>query len=78
MDLTPIMQMVSDLITKLVPQKTGTKFLSGLGCMTAVVYLAANEIGTEAHVYAVCGAFVIYTITDLLGKLIEKRKDGGS
>lgn len=72
MDFTPIIKMVLDFVSTLVPAKTGTKFLIGLGGIGAVLYMAMKEMGTTVHIYAIGGIVLIYFIADIICKLIIK------
>ena len=63
-----ILKMVLDFISTLVPQKTGTKFLVALSGISAVLYMAVKEIGTDVHLYIVFGMLVLYFIADIISK----------
>ncbi len=74
MDITPILQMVLDFISKLVPEKTGTRFLLAMSAIFAVVYMAFKEIGTDMHLYLIGGMWAFYCVTELIRRMIEKEK----
>jgi len=70
-----ILKMVLDFISTLVPQKTGTKFLVALSGISAVLYMAAKDIGTIYYIGAIVIIVLIYFIVDLISKRLANKPE---